>query len=429
MMLKWTGLGLFLLGMAMPIAAQKTYEIELQHLDDQAYPDNPNIGFRSAVWGNYAHKRMVIAPNKNNFNLTIYPENPAKSDTIVVTNIDLRQWIPTAPDLVGADKDHILFSLVSQEWNRNELRIGKKNAVAKGKSEEKNSLQYVHLVNNSLQTGLWELVLSANENGEIKPYFHAWFTFPLDLYESLFTEINKAEFKDYKKYLEHWHPIHHHKVNPELWRSVQVEHVVAFENKNQLLYEPAGEYAKKHRNILNPPNAKMIQHYLTDSTRFAGLTAPGIYVKTTPQLAHLGRIAYLDKIYARDVVVNNQKLLEFELVFHRKSDGVQTHILMGGISRKQIPTLDEKQPFKGFQMPIAMGVRSFVEDYETAMQNKLKTNVFYSMVYDHERNWVDRREIGVEGLLFHFDSRRNLHVWVLAFEQHCVIGHYMIENF
>lgn len=406
----------------------KSYQANLKQLSDKENSDDQYKERRSERWGKYNHAEIRFTLNKkNNYDLLLMPDGD-KSDSIVLANIDLRQWIPTVPEWVGEDKNLQLAALVTQEWTQKEVRFSNKNFVLKGKSDEELALSRLHLTNNSLQAGLWELALFADEAGEQKIYFHAWFDFPKELYESLFKEINNLEFKDYHKYLDIWHA-NHFKADFQAWRTVSVDHMVAFENKNQTLYPLTGEHKNKHQNILYPPHVHHIQQLLTDSTAFAAFVPPGIYDKSVPQPTQVGKLEFLDKIYARDILINGQKMLEFELVFHCHTDKTKMHLVMGGLTRSQIPVLDESKVHLGFQMPMGIGVHSFMEDYETVVKNPLKKHVFYAMLLDQDHHWMDSRELGIDGLLFYTDSRKNLHIWIHSIERHCFVGHYMVENF
>jgi len=46
---------------------------------------------------------------------------------------------------------------------------------------------------------------------------------------------------------------------------------------------------------------------------------------------------------------------------------------------------------------------------------------------DDEGKWLDSHEIGIDGPLLHLsEDGETLHVWLLSFERHALVGHYSL---
>jgi len=54
---------------------------------------------------------------------------------------------------------------------------------------------------------------------------------------------------------------------------------------------------------------------------------------------------------------------------------------------------------------------------------------FYGYFLDKKGQWFDSHKIGVNGPMFHFSdaNRKVLHLWLLSFERHALVGHYAVN--
>ena len=78
---------------------------------------------------------------------------------------------------------------------------------------------------------------------------------------------------------------------------------------------------------------------------------------------------------------------------------------------------------------MGFGNHSFYENFVQHTQCKSESNPYYAYLTDAAGNWLDSHKIGIDGPLMHFDSVNNnrLHLWLLSFERHALVGHYTIE--
>ena len=74
----------------------------ITELKDKDYPDNPDISIRSELDGLYSHKEVIISKKDSFFTFSFIPNND-KSDTLIVSNVDIMEFIPSCPTYIQDD--------------------------------------------------------------------------------------------------------------------------------------------------------------------------------------------------------------------------------------------------------------------------------------------------------------------------------------
>jgi hypothetical protein len=207
---------------------------------------------------------------------------------------------------------------------------------------------------------------------------------------------------------------------------------VQYINHNQEEYLKIGERDKKYRNIIFPKNTTKIQDFLTDSTLFATFTPPGFYNTKDPRKTELSRLASVDQITARKVMTKSlsaDTLLEIEVSFNLLDSATKTTLLVSGINPMEVPTLTAQESNKGWQSSMGFGNHTFYETYEHAQACKASSNPYFAYLTDGKDKWIDSHKVGIDGPLLYFDKENTklLHVLVLSFERHAIVGHYSFE--
>ena len=101
----------------------KAVSVSIRSMNDEQYPDNNSIGFRSTQVGIYAHNEIQFSPTENGkFDIQITPGN-IKSDTILLSGIDLKEMIPSIPVYVQQNEYLTYLALLNQEWNRIQVKF------------------------------------------------------------------------------------------------------------------------------------------------------------------------------------------------------------------------------------------------------------------------------------------------------------------
>jgi hypothetical protein len=402
-------------------------------LTDVEYPDNPDIEIRSRLDGRFSHSRIILERNETSglFDITVAPAN-AESDTLTLANVDLLEFMPTIPPHVQGDDYLALVSVFEAEYSRQQVKFSAGEFRFSGSTLESDAVVRVDLARNCLQAYLWELIFVTEEDERLRPAYHGWFDFPRDLYHRLFEERNGRSFDEFAFALEQWTDVESRVLDLEVLRRVEQDVDVRFVSLNNGLYPMEGERFKKRKNILYPVAPNRISDFLTDETRFASFSPPGVYRKSEPKTTFLSHFGELIHAAARRVRTNNpggSAGLEIELVFERQSDGSRLRLITGGLDPGRIPVLPLDENFRGFQMPLGVGNHSFYEPYPFALSHSSTESAFYSVLLDEDGRWLDGSVVGIDGTLLHFDSENGarLHFWILSFERHCFVGHFVLD--
>jgi len=132
------------------------YANPIKELTDNDYPDNPDIQIRHSSDGKFSHKEVQVSriENSGNFNIYFIPNNEM-SDTILLENINLLEWIPAAPEWVKKDEYLTYIGIINQEWNRQQVKFEKDQFKVLGSNNEKEMLTRVDLARNCLNAYLW----------------------------------------------------------------------------------------------------------------------------------------------------------------------------------------------------------------------------------------------------------------------------------
>ncbi len=406
------------------------YNASLQEMSDKEYPDNPDISIRHPKYVETEMERISFEKVEKGFDITIYPSR-ADDDTVVMKNIDLMEFIPSIPNCAKGDDYMSLISVVNQEWNRNQVKwkgddlvqILPKNFKVNGEV-----ITRIDLARNCLSAYLWEVFFSAKKDGKDKVFYHGWFNFPKELYHELFKDRNHEEFDTYAEYLEHWKDPANEYIDLTKIRNVISIQPVDFINHDQEMYPLEGERKKKEIAIIYPVHYTKMADFHTDSALFATFSEPGFYNRKDPRTTELGRFYKLNSIeYRKTKSANNEFTDELKMVFERKN-GEVTQFIFGGIDFSILPRLTVDECNSGISYPMGIGNHPF---YESVVEhNKLSSieNSYFGVLLDEQGNWLDSHKIGIDGPLLHLDKNDStiLHVWLLSFERHALVGHYEV---
>ena len=407
------------------------FRVQIEELTDNQYPDNPDRSIQHSLTGAFSHSEVVIDRIGDSFNLIFLPKN-TQSDSLILSNVNLMEFMPTVPVHVRNDEYLTEITLVNQEWNRQQVKFSLGDFSFKGTNQESSITRRVDLARNCLNSYLWEVITYANQDSTLAPVYHGWFNFPQELYQSMFKERNDLEFKQFASKLEDWVTPEAKKIDFDILRTIVSDTVIAFESKNKSLYPIVGERKKKEINIIKPLHYSIIQDFLTNTTLFATFTPPGYYNTSEPRKTKLGALAQLKRVVQSDIISQNHlkdSLIELRFSFLSNSGNIKTDVVIGGVNLEDIPTLPFKESYKGYQMPMGISNHSFYETYEECLKKTSFDNPYYSLIVDSNGLFLDSHDIGIDGSLLHFDSQdaKKLHVWLLSFERHAFVGHYVLK--
>lgn len=413
--------------------SDKTFLVPLKMLSDAAYPDNPDIGFRSAQYNQIRYDAVSLTRQEDFLFDISLSDSTDITHTITLRNVNLYEFIPSTPEWVKVDNYLTRIGIINQEWNRFQVQFPKdfKGLELRGKPFENQHFSRVDVARNCLNAYLWEVIAFVKEGDKEMPYYHGWFTFPPDLYEDLFEKKNNLSYDSFRDGLENWTDPPNEFVDLSVLREEISSKPLSFESLNEEFYPLKGEREKKNRNILYPKNCVKISDFLTDSSRFATFCREGLYDTSDPRKTRLGRLAKLQSVSMRSTtnpVVTKDTLTELELRFTGK-DNSSTKFILGGLSLPDLPHLDTADLHKGWQMPMGIANHSFYETYQHSLENPQMQSNYFGILTNGQNEWLDSHQIGIDGPLLFLDKSDpgKLHVLLLAFERHAFVGHYVVQ--
>ncbi|MEM9990320.1 MAG: hypothetical protein AAF738_01085 [Bacteroidota bacterium] len=435
----WLCVGILLLGACQsaqdaPAAATSTeetttksqYTFLIKNLSDEEYPDNPDIGFRA---GNYQSNYFTtgnLTAGKAPF-VWSFTFHAKDGNTFELPELNISEFIPTIPISVKADDYLSYIACINQEWNRNQVRFQPTEFECTTPE-----IVRMDMARNCLNAYLWEVILYIQEDQKTVPYAHGWFDFPKDLYAQLFEAKNQLPFERYQKPLENWVDPANQPVNFTYLRTVVDTLNISYRDLSDSMYPLEGARKKKRKEVIAPANFTHMRDLQTDSARFATFTPPGFYNKKDPRHTELGRIHQLKdlKMYHIKCGDTTQKLQELALQFqHKNQEQRITQFVLGGIDLATIPVLEETAVNKGWKSSMGIGNHPFYETYVEQLAHQAATSPYYALLLDGKGNWLDSHKVGIDGPILHFSdpARKTLHLWLLSFERHALVGHYEIK--
>lgn len=406
--------------------------IAVEEVRTSDYPEDP--AFRSIFYDRYGNRRLRLRERENHHFDFIFESDDPKVATISLVNIDLSLFVPCIPENIREDRDLSIVALVDREWNRQQVRFTSghpKLRIEGGDGFEKTHTTTVEIARNCLNAGLWEVILTKEEQGRKALYYQGWFTFPLGFYKKIFEILNQTSYWKHWFRLEHW-------LNPEgkimdlsKLRTVETEKVVQGSCDWNEAVIVNGEQIRKARTV----SAQGVRCWgdfckKRDKIRFASFIPPGRYSVRHPWNNEYQRIETFENAIVRTTTVANDHypLLEVELVFRDGGTGEKTCFLVSGIDIEQLPFLDDVQYNQGFYMPMGIGVPPFYQDYDELGENPPHQSPYFSFLLDRDGRWINHHEVGIDGPVLHRDRKdpSKLHIYLLSYERHTLIGHYIV---
>lgn len=409
----------------------EVFSASLRELSDEEYPDNPDISIRHEKCITSVMESISFQENGHAFDIIVYPTNK-DDDTIHMTDIHLMEFIPSIPHCAKEDKYMTLISVVNQEWNRNQVKwtgSDLENILPESYSMNGEVISRIDLARNCLSSYLWELFFYTKVDGKDQVYYHGWFDFPEKLYKDLFEKRNDDSFDNYASYMENWKDPENNPLDLSLIRKVQSTQMVEFKNLDNEMYPLKGERKKKEIAIIYPEKYSKMSDFHTDSALFATFSEPGFYNRADPRTTELGRFYNIKEVEYHSTNTNHGVLHdEIKLVFEREN-GEVTQFIFGGLNFSSLPQLSAEECNSANAYSMGIGNHPFYEDCNSHDKLSSIENPYFAVLLDEKGNWLDSHKVGIDGPLLHLDSENPniLHVWLLSFERHALVGHYEID--
>ena len=408
--------------------------IPLQEFSTAQYPEDP--AERSAHARQYSDRTLRLVQNDaTHFDFVLEPAR-ANTAKIIFRNIDVSLFTPTQPEWTRQNPDLEIIALTDRQWNRQQVAFKPGSAqleISGGDGFERTNLFTAELAKNCLNAGLWEVLLFTQENGQKALYYQGWFTFPLGHYKNIFEAQNGFSYWRHWRRLEHW-------VNPagtpvklEALRGVTAEHAI---NATFLADEPvfaAGEQKRKQRTT-DAAGVLTWKDFYPESSRvqFASFVMPGRYDVRTPHKNEYQRLAGFKGATLREIKspAGDERLHEIELAFRDGKSGETSRFIISGVALDKLPQLTVADYPKGLYMPMGIGVPPFYQGHVELTAHPPQRSPYFSVWLDAQGRWINHHEAGVDGPVLHRDKDdpNLLHLYLLSYERHSLVGHFLIPT-
>ncbi|MFK7785822.1 MAG: hypothetical protein AB8B56_11935 [Crocinitomicaceae bacterium] len=407
------------------------FSASLRELSDEEYPDNPDITVRHEKCVETTMKSIEFIRKGELFDVYVIPDN-TDDDTAHLFEIDLMEFIPTIPEYARDDEYLSLIAIVNQEWNRNQVKW--QDDQLKTASHEENcvvngeKVARLDLARNCLNSYLWEVFLYTDVNGSNENFYHGWFDFPKDLYHELFAKRNNKQFDEVADFLENWQNPPSKKINLSKLRSIISQSAPRYADLSNEMYPISGERKKKQIGVITPTEVTKMSDFHTDASTFATFTPPGFYNRSDPRTTELGRFKKLEGVIYRTTQTPLGEHSEFHLNYS-DDQARKTQLVIGGLDLSTLPRLSTDEANSGHQFSMGIGNHPFYEDYALHENKCSLTNPYFGVLLDENGNWLDSHYVGIDGPLLHLDKDdpNILHIWILSFERHALVAHYVLD--
>lgn len=410
----------------------KSISIDLVELSDSEYPDNPDISIRHSKYVATTMKSIELSEENGAYTFEIHPDWKRDS-TICLKGIDLLEFIPTIPEHLKKDDYLSLLSVVNEEWNRNQVKwegddLEKITSLSNNVNGE--IITRIDIARNCLNSYLWELFLYAKEEGRNKVFYHGWFSFPKELYQTLFQDQNDVPFSKYAEYLENWKDPVSERINTSVLRTVVNSKNAIGIDLSSSNYPLTGERKKKQIDIVFPLGTSFMKDFQNDASEFATFSPPGFYTKKEPRKTELGRFSQLKSSSISNVLFPDKSNgREVTLTFEDAKKQRTTQFIIAGVDFNKTPILSIEDANNGSSYSMGFGNHPFYETIKAHELFRLKRSNYYAYLVDGEGKWLDSHMVGLDGPLIHREkgNPNKLHIWLLSFERQALVGHYVIE--
>ena len=418
-------LGLITLVSCRPSDADTDYTFPITDLTSAQYPDDPDLGYRHSAYDDgYLTQGRISQEANGQFSFRFYA-GERNRDSVVVRHLDLMEFMPSVPKQLKNDAYLSYLAVVNQEWNRNQVQFDSSQFQASAAG-----ITRVDIARNCLNAYLWEVLLFKKENGQEVPFSHGWFTFPKPLYARLFTTRNDVDFARYQAPLENWIDPASKVVSTASFARIQDTVQVSFSDLSEGMYPVKGAFKRKYKEIIRPGTFAGMRDLQTDSTQFATFSPPGIYVKADPRKTELGRLNTLQTIalYRTDGPSASDPRYQIDFTFQDAHQSRTTKLRLGGLDFATLPVLADSNATEGWKNSMGFANHPFYERYRQHEAWHANDNPYFAYFTDGDNRWLDSHKIGVDGPVLYRDvaNPNRIHVWLLSFERHALVGHYVL---
>lgn len=414
--------------------AADSMTIAVQELSNADYPEDPSS--RSIHHGKYQGRGLTLTKrDETHFDFAFEPKHSHVA-RIVLKNVDCSLLTPSVPEWVKGKSALERIAIAGRQFARQQVRFGGSTSqymeVTGGDGFEKELLYSAELVKNSLEAGLWEVMLYNYERGEKTLYYQGWFNFPLGHYKRLF------EHNTGLSYWKHFYYLEHRSGAEGLAVKLDELRTVSREAESRCVHDPgervfaAGEQARRRRLTMGENLLFWKDYTEGHDVRFASFVAPGRYRADRLQGHKLNRIEKFEKALTRQIVscADREPRSEIEVIFSNSQTGKRCRLIVSGFQWDRLPAAPIEEYPRGRYMPMGIAVPPIFQDYQELAQAQPQKSPYFAMFLDEEGGYLDPHSMGIEGPIVHRDVQHPnwVHLYLMSYERHALVGHWIIEK-
>jgi hypothetical protein len=194
----------------------------------------------------------------------------------------------------------------------------------------------------------------------------------------------------------------------------------------------AGEQLRKQRTVIAKNILRWSDFVNKKEIGFAKFIPPGRYSVGHIWENEYWRLAKFERAVLRDIISPAQpsKLIqELELIFE-DIRGNKGRFIASGFDLHALPQLAVADYPQGLYMPMGIGVPPFFQRYDELQKNPPEQSPYFSVMLDSKDRWINHHKVAIDGVIMHRDETNPdlLHVYLLSYERHTLIGHYVIST-
>lgn len=414
-------------------ATAPSMSLPVREFSNAEYPEDP--ANRSIHHGKYKDRKLkLVRKDATHFDFVLESNQPHVAN-VVIRNVDVSLMTPSLPEWTKKDAALRRIALTDRQWNRQQVAFGGLNSpnveVTGGDGFEAKNLLSAELAKNCLNAGLWEIQLFVNENNGKALYYQGWFTFPLGFYKEIFEQSTGLPYWRHWYYLEHWFDPEGTPLPMQSLREVVSEQAVAarFDKSERIMV--AGEQIRKRKTTIADNLVSWNDVYERD-IRFASFIPPGHYSVAHEWKNKFPLINRFDKAILRKVVspATPAPLSELELVFSSGDNGNTYRFFASGFDLAALPQLPVSQYHNGMYMPMGIGIPPFAQSYADLQKTPPSKSPYVSVLLDKNDRWINHHTVSIDGAVLHRDEKDPglLHVYLLSYERHTLLGHIVVPT-
>ncbi len=411
-----------------------TMELAVREYTNAEYPEDPANS--SLHHRQYDGRRLTLVKKDATHFDFVFESDHTPVARVVFQDVDVSLLSMNPPAWAKDDPGILQIALTDREWNRQQVSFGGPGMahveITGGDGWERENLFSAELARNCLNAGLWEVLLFTKEGGDKALYYQGWFTFPLGHYKELF-EINTGlPYWRHWYYLEHWFDPAGTPVPLDKLREIVSERKVTatFDRSERVI--AVGDQVGKRRTTVDENVRTWGDFYDGRKIRFASFIPPGKYSLNHLWKNEYRRIDRFDKAILREIKspATDKMLHELELIFSSTKQEGTIRFFVSGFDLATLPQLPETDYPKGLYMPMGIGVPPFYQSYEELEKHPPDKSPYVSVLVDEQDRWIDHHSFAIDGPVLHRDEKHSdlLHVYLLSYERHSLIAHFVIQT-